>query len=226
MPLKKIRCEAREEVLILKNRKKKSRKKKWNSNPNSSCWPNNLQRNPYGSLKGGAIPTLGAQLTNLTAIKLSRRANNLCIVCFVRFIQSSYLSPILTQIWLTTFQGLLRRSWFAKWCHCSLIWMEVWMLDLLWHWVLRVLWLTHLVLADLSEMVQWRTVPTKCRKTENERKSFQQIYHKFKTVGVRRKFKHWRTITILQCTMWSSRRKIIKFRFKTEREIQNCETVL
>ena len=84
------------------------------ANPNSSWWPNNLQRNPHGSLKGWkTIPTLGAQLTNLTTIKLSRTANHLCIVCVVRFIQSSYLPPIPTQVWLTSFHGLLRRSWFA-----------------------------------------------------------------------------------------------------------------
>ena len=183
---RKIRCEAREEVLILKKpEEKKSRKKKWNSNPN---WLKNLQRNPYGSLKGGAIPTLGAQLTNLTTIKLSRRANHLCIVCFVRFIQSSYLPPIPTQIWLTSFQGLLRQSWFAEWCHCSLVLEENWMLELLWHWTLSVLWPRYLVLADLSEMAKWRTVPTKMpRNWKRKKNHLIKIYHKLRAVRVLRK---------------------------------------
>ena len=91
-----------EDILILqKNRKKieRSVEEKSNSKSEFHLMAEQPAKEPTWEPKGEeAIPTLGAQLTNLTTIKLSRIANHLCIVCFVRFIQSSYLPPIPTQI--------------------------------------------------------------------------------------------------------------------------------
>ena len=123
---------------------------------------------PKRSLRGKKPPNPGDPLINLTTIKLSRMRSTrtfgrTCVykVCFVRFIQSSYLAPHSqpTMKWLTTItedvssgltgwgEGVLETwgccgfeavLWFWFW----LLWFRSWTLAVLWFWgwKLGILW--------------------------------------------------------------------------------------